>query len=181
MLQEEVVQLPGYFFPTPCTITLAGPSGSGKTTLLLDGIIRYRRDLFGPETVDPVLYFYGEDQAAFDRVRATDSLVRFYRGLPTREEFDGMLDEMEGRHFLVILDDLMDEMSRSQFGQDIFTKLSHHRYVTPKIDLYFYSNTDKNRCIARINLRKITLSVDILRPHPFSAENGNKWLKVTTL
>ena len=122
-----ILDLPDHLFPSQCTITLAGPSGSGKTTILTDGITRYRRELFGPDPLEDVLYFYGEDQPAFDRLRQTDRRVEFHRGLPTREEFDAMVAQMDGKHFLVILDDLMEEMSRSQLGQDIFTKLSHHR------------------------------------------------------
>jgi len=83
--------------------------------------------MFGPQPVAGVLYFYAEDQAVFDRVRAEDADVQFHKGLPDRETFDRMIEEFSGQHFLVILDDLMEEMAHSQLGQDIFTKLSHHR------------------------------------------------------
>ena len=130
----EHLEMPENLFPSPCTITLAGPSGSGKTTLLMDGILKYRHLLFGKNAVAGVLYFFAEDQTAFAKKRIEEKEVGplqggilFRRGLPTREEFEGMVEQFGGRHFLVILDDLMTEMADSPLGQDIFTKLSHHR------------------------------------------------------
>ena len=128
----EVVEAPEYTFPTPCTITVAGPSGSGKTTLLINGIIEYRNELFGPAEVAGVLYFYAEDQPAFDALLRDNEggggmIIKFVKGLPSREDFEAMVDGFHGRHFLCVLDDLMAEMANSELGQDIFTKLSHHR------------------------------------------------------
>ena len=128
---EEVIELREHLFPTPCTISLVGPSGSGKTTLLMDGLLKFRHQLFGPAPVTHVLYFYGEDQPAFAQKRAEEGdAIQFYRGLPTREQFETLIERFEGHHFLVVLDDLMDEMAQSPLGQDIFTKMSHHRYAT---------------------------------------------------
>jgi len=129
---DQAIELPRYTFPTPCTIALVGPSGSGKTTLLINGILKYRQELFGPAEVAGVLYFYSEDQPAFERLRAEED-IKLFKGLPSREEFETMLESFEGRHFLVILDDLMAEMAQSPLGQDIFTKLSHHRSVLRNI------------------------------------------------
>ena len=130
----EEIELPDHLFPSPCTLTLAGPSGSGKTTLLMDGILKYRDSMFGPSPVTGVLYFYGEDQPVFQQKRLEQNGlsplqggIGFYQGLPSREDFNNMVNQFEGRHFLVILDDLMTEMADSPLGQDIFTKLSHHR------------------------------------------------------
>lgn len=125
---DQTIEIPPYTFPTPCTIALVGPSGSGKTTLLINGILKYRKELFGPADVAGVLYFYSEDQPVFEQLRSEEDITMF-KGLPSREEFEVMLEGFGGRHFLVILDDLMMEMAQSPLGQDIFTKLSHHRSV----------------------------------------------------
>lgn len=132
--QVEELELPDHLFPSPCTLTLAGPSGSGKTTLLMDGILKYRDTLFGPSPPAGVLYFYAEDQAVFQQKREEQNGlsplqggIGFYHGLPSREDFNNMISQFGGRHLIVILDDLMTEMADSPLGQDIFTKLSHHR------------------------------------------------------
>ena len=131
--EEEVIELREHLFPSPCTISIVGPSGSGKTTLLMDGLLKYRHQLFGPSPATNVLYFYGEDQPAFARKRAEEGdAIQFYRGLPTREQFETLIERFEGQHFLVVLDDLMNEMAQSPLGQDIFTKMSHHRYVASR-------------------------------------------------
>lgn len=130
MDQASVVELSEYIFPTPCTISLVGPSGSGKTTLLINGLLKYCNEMFGPKEVAGILYFYSEDQPAFEVLRQqseTYNNVKLIRGLPSREEFETMIEAFNGLHFLIILDDLMEEMANSALGQDIFTKLSHHR------------------------------------------------------
>ena len=142
---EEVIELRQHLFPTPCTISIVGPSGSGKTTLLMDGLLKYRHQLFGPAPVTNVLYFYGEDQPAFARKRAEEGeAIQFLRGLPTREQFEMLIESFEGQHFLVVLDDLMDEMAQSPLGQDIFTKMSHHRYAASTDSCTLYLCNNKN-------------------------------------
>ena len=67
--------------------------------------------------------FYSEDQPTFQCLRAEED-IKLFKGLPSREEFETMLESFEGRHFLVILDDLMAKMAQSPLGLNIFMKLS---------------------------------------------------------
>ena len=131
-IMDQSIELSWYTFPTPCTIALVGPSGSRKTTLLINGILKYRKELFRPADVAGVLFFYSKVQPAFERLRAEEN-IKLFKGLPSKEEFEMMLESFEGRHCLVILDDLMAKMAQSPLGQDIFTKLSHHRSVLRNI------------------------------------------------
>jgi len=96
----EQLEMSDNLFPSPCTLTLAGPSGSGKTTLLMDGILKYRDTLFGPSPPAGVLYFYAEDQPAFQQKRDQQNAVNplhggiaFYHGLPSREDFNKMINQ----------------------------------------------------------------------------------------
>ena len=119
----ESVELPTHTFHAPCTIMLAGSTSSGKSTLCFE-ILRYRQELFS-QPVKWVMYCYSEYQEIFKNPPGGD--VLFHYGLPTQEELESYIKGFNGEHGLIILDDLMAEMASSSIGQDMYTKLSHHR------------------------------------------------------
>ena len=120
----ETVELPNHVFPAPCTIMLAGMTGSGKSTLCFE-ILKYRQELFS-QPVKGVIYCYSEYQDIFKNPPG-GSDVLFHYGIPTSDELERYIERFEGEHFLFIMDDLMTEMAKSSLGQDMYTKMSHHR------------------------------------------------------
>jgi hypothetical protein len=119
----QTIELADHIFPAPSTIQLCGPSSSGKTSLVME-ILRYRNQLFS-QPVNGVLYAYSEYQDVFED--PPGGSVQFHYGLPTKEELESYIGSFEGRHFLLVCDDLMTEMAESPMAQDIMTKMSHHR------------------------------------------------------
>ena len=119
----EKIDLPNEIFPAPCTILLAGMTGSGKTHICFE-ILKYRQELFS-QPVKGVIYCYSEFQEIFNKPPGGE--VTFHYGLPTAEELEAYIQRLKGEHGLIIFDDLMSEMARSSIGQDMYTKLSHHR------------------------------------------------------
>ena len=117
----EVVELPEKLFPQATTICIAGPTGSGKTTLTMD-IIRYKDNLF-EGGVDGVVYCYSEYQ---DLYKQSQKDIIFHYGLPTSEEMKNYIASFQGKHFILILDDLMDQLVHSDTIRDILTKKAHH-------------------------------------------------------
>ena len=69
-----------------------------------------------------VLYCYGVWQPAFENVNAI-----FHEDLPTTDYLDKFAD---GRHCLVILDDLMDRVVKSEDIQRLSVRGSHHKNIT---------------------------------------------------
>ena len=71
------------------------------------------------------MYHYGAWQHRFTEVESSDSRFEFVEGLPTHDDVPrGTM------HTVMVIDDLMVEVSKSKTAMDIFTKQSHHRNMT---------------------------------------------------
>ena len=106
-------------FNSPSTILITGTTGSDKTTWV-QNLLNHKEQLF---TVPPkkVLYCYGIWQDNYDKM----SGVQFHDGLPSN------LDEIsDGYHNIVVLDDLMDQVSSNKDMETLFTRISHHTNAT---------------------------------------------------
>ena len=62
--------------------------------------------MYSKEPPVSVLYCYGIHQPLYDDMERTIPNLTLRRGLPTEEE----LDEMDGKHRLVVIDDLMHQV-----------------------------------------------------------------------
>ncbi len=87
-------------------------------------ILRYRQHIFS-QPVNGVIYCYSEMQEAFNN--PPGGPVKFHYGLPSREELDAYIENFGGQFFILIVDDMMSELSESTVFQDCSTKLSHHK------------------------------------------------------
>ena len=102
-------------FKHPFTCLVAGPTGSGKTTFVRR-LLQQRNEMISP-VPNRVLWCYGVWQAAYDRM--TDLVDEWVEGLPDPTQL------MKGQQYLVIVDDLMTEMTGGHMTT-LFTKTSHH-------------------------------------------------------
>ena len=68
------------------------------------------------------MYHYGAWQNSFTEVEASDSRFEFVEGLPAHNDLPSGTT-----HTVMVIDDLMEEVSKSKTAMDIFTKHSHHR------------------------------------------------------
>ena len=80
-------------------------------------------------------------------VEASDSRFEFVEGLPTHNNLPSGTT-----HTVMVIDDLMEEVSNSKTAMDIFTKHSHHRNMTvlflvPKS----YGRTHNKRVISQFS------------------------------
>ena len=108
----------------PCPISLVGPTRSGKTTYVLE-MIRTRHDLFEYE-IEKVVYCYGINQPIFEEFRQAHPDVLFHEGVP--EDILGLFDgKTQG---LLILDDLLDAISKDVEVMKAIIQGSHHRNIT---------------------------------------------------
>ena len=142
-------------FVCPTTISVSGVTQSGKTTWIKN-LLKYKKTMFEPPPVK-ILYCYGVWQLAFENVNAI-----FHHDLPTTDYLDKFAD---GRHCLVILDDLMDVVMKSEDMQRLFVRGSHHKNITA---IYVNQNMfHQGKCARSINLNCLYL-VLFMNPRDFS-------------
>lgn len=111
-------------FKTPSSYWIAGPTSSGKT-VTVSKLIRNRSQMFEDPPVR-VHYCYKEYQPAiFGRMEKEDGVL-FHQGAPTLETMKSWSREVAGRHVLIILDDMQNEIVKNVEMSTAFTVLSHH-------------------------------------------------------
>ena len=74
-----------------------------------------------------ILYCYSVEQPMYVEIKNTLPQVIFNRGLPTREEIKSFAD---GNHNMIILDDLMTKVQKSDEILDMFILDSHHLNIS---------------------------------------------------
>lgn len=130
-----------YTFYTPSTIIISGPTSSGKTTFLKK-LIKFRNQMFKCK-FDRIVYCYGTWQPAFNNMYD----VEFISGIP--ENIDNINSDKNDSHLLLILDDLMDVVSKSEAVQTLFSRGSHHNNVTLiYVNQNIYFHGPKSRTIS---------------------------------
>ncbi len=122
----DTIEFDDRLFRAGSSITLAGPSGSGKTTMVME-ILKYRDSIF-TETPVGTVYFYAEDQPAYNRQDLGH--IRWHKGMPSYEQLEDYVNDFQGKFFLMVFDDLFAQMVQSDLAGDVATKLSHHRHFT---------------------------------------------------
>jgi hypothetical protein len=73
-----------------------------------------------------VMYCYGVWQKLFED-KEKELALDFHEGLPTEEE---VIHFADGSHNVIVIDDLMDQVVDSPQIQNLFTRLSHHKFVS---------------------------------------------------
>jgi hypothetical protein len=108
----------------PCIITIAGQTQSGKSTLTSKILIRHKEIIDHP--MDTIVYCYAVYQPKlFGRLKETVPGIKFHQGLPENfNTFNG-----DG-HKLVVLDDLMTDVSGNAEAVKAFTISSHHYNIS---------------------------------------------------
>lgn len=105
-------------FKAPTTILINGCTGSGKTYFCYE-LLKHRNELF---TVPPerTIVFFSCWQKIYDLMSKLPN-VEFYKGLPSSGE-----EYSTGKHCLLVLDDLLLDVVKSESIANIFLKESHH-------------------------------------------------------
>ena len=104
-------------FLSPTTITISGMTSSGKTYWLH----RVLNENLFETPVENIYWCYGVWQSLYDQM----SNVNFIKGIPT--SFDELAN---GRHNIIVLDDLQDEVTNSKSVETLFTRGMHHQNFT---------------------------------------------------
>ena len=106
--------------------TIVGGTGTGKSSWVFK-FLRNLPDMFGDTPTKKVMYCYGIYQPLFDEIKRVIPAILFHEGLPDKEE---MMELLREGHALVILDDLMQDVSNSKDMLDLFCQYSHHMGIS---------------------------------------------------
>lgn len=103
-------------------MVIAGPTGSGKTVWCQKLL---KEHLF-TENITGVLYCYGVYQDFYDNFQVSLE-IEFHEGIPSKEKLEQFAD---GSFKIVVLDDLMSEISNSEEMMNLFTRYCHHLHIS---------------------------------------------------
>jgi len=111
-------------FHIPTTISINGMSSSGKTHFLIK-LLKYKEHLFD-KPISKILYCYSLWTKEFDDIeRSMD--ISFHKNLPNEDLISKFVD---GKQCVIIIDDMMDLVMKSEYVQNLFTRGSHHQNLT---------------------------------------------------
>ena len=131
----------------PFTMIIAGPTGCSKTQWIKN-LISKNKSIIDPPP-ERIIYCYGEYQRCFSDMKN----VEFYSGL-NRTVIESLSPNEPN---LLILDDLMDEISDDAFVSKLFTKFSHHRNISIILILQNFFNRGKVMRTLSLNSQYIVL------------------------
>ena len=121
-------------FQTPCTFMVSGATQSGKTTFVMK-LLKHASTMFKIPPVR-IIYCYTEYQTSLGQAENTIPNFILHEGLPSRTDIVEWTDPEE--HTVIILDDMMRLISKSDDALHLVTVLSHHRncsviYITQNL------------------------------------------------
>jgi hypothetical protein len=137
-------------FQEGSTIGVYGPTCSGKSSLIAR-ILENKKVMFETEP-QKVLYCYGIYTDSYHALEQCMPEIEFRKGLPLLEEIETFAN---GKHNLIILDDLMADICKQTWSDKIFTMYSHHL----KLSIIFVS---QNLFPQSKNMRNIALNLKYL-------------------
>lgn len=106
------------------TCIVSGPTGSGKSQFVCK-LLRLKNNMFFPAP-DKIFWCYGEYQPLFQEISNVVPEVEFLEGFPIDLE-----QKIDGRSkCLLVIDDMMAELSDNVRLSNLFSKGSHHRNLS---------------------------------------------------
>lgn len=114
-------------FETPSSAILAGASSTGKSFYVFE-VLKHADGVF-TKAPKAIFYCYDVHQPLFDSMKTAISNIEFYDGVPTKEVLETWVMKEPG-HKIIILDDLVEKVSKSQDIVDVYCQYSHHLNFT---------------------------------------------------
>jgi hypothetical protein len=113
-----------FTFANPSSFLLAGQTRSGKTTFTLN-VLRNIETLFAnPECRHNVVYFYKDDQPAFEIFKEENIVKHWVNRLPTSEDIEKLTEGFEESGSIVVIDDF--DLDVNADTANIFRNKCHH-------------------------------------------------------
>ena len=111
-------------FKHPCNCLIVGMTGSGKTVLTRE-LLRHHNILWNTSKQNiNILWTYGQWHNLIDVDISENSTVKYVSGLPTETEIENFKPD------IVVVDDLLNEMTKDSTFENLFIKKSHHLNIS---------------------------------------------------
>ena len=111
-------------FKPQSSICVVGCTGSGKTYWTFK-FLKSLKGMFDKDPPHTVIYCYGVWQSLFNDMEKDVPNIIMHEGLPTRETIDEIC--ANGKHNLIVIDDLIDQMVKSPDMELLLTQGCHHK------------------------------------------------------
>lgn len=113
-------------FRSPTTCMVSGATMSGKTHF----IYRILLNANGMFEIPPqkIIYCYSQYQPLYEEMERNITNLVLYQGLPSKEQIEEWTEGI--KHTLVILDDLMTQVAKSEETVAVFSITAHHKNCT---------------------------------------------------
>ena len=110
-------------FQSPCSILLSGATQLGKTRFTYQ-LFQNANGMF-ENRPKKIIYAYGEYQQLYGQMESSIPGLILYHGLPAREQITEWTDPADIT--IIVLDELMTQVTRSEDVLFLFTVTAHHR------------------------------------------------------
>ena len=131
-------------FESPSTWITSGITGSGKTSWLYK--LLKQKNLVFQEPPNKIIYCYSIWTKLFDNMEK-DLDTEFVQGMPHPDKIKAIFD---GKHHIICLDDLQQEVANSKEAEKLFTQLNHHNNLSI---IYLNQNLYyQGKCAQTLNL-----------------------------
>lgn len=125
-MNQNIIKTEDLYIKTPFRLTVSGSSGSGKTNWI-QRFIRHHDQIVGFK-FDTILFMYGEYQTLFDDIKKEHDHILWCEGFCHETLLDKL--QPDTSHKLLILDDLLNEISKDKLLQSFYIRKSHHWNVS---------------------------------------------------
>ena len=111
-------------FKPQCSICIVGCTGSGKT-YWTHKFLKNMNGMFDNDPPHTVIFCYGVWQPLFGQMEKDVPNIIMHEGLPTQELIEQTCSN--GKHNVIIIDDLIDQMVKSPDMELLLTQGCHHK------------------------------------------------------
>lgn len=133
-------------FTQNTTIAVSGVTGAGKTRLVFK-LLKNAEHLFSGPAPYNILYAYGIHQPLFEEMEHVIPDILFAQGLPSEQMLTKFISAKNTS--ILVLDDLMSEVTSSKEAEKLFSQGAHHRGLNLiYINQNLYYKAPRTRSIA---------------------------------
>ena len=125
-MNGSVVNSSDIIITTPFRLTCSAPTSSGKTHWIRR-FVKHHKEIVGHK-FDTIVYMYGQYQKLYDDMRTEFPSIIWCEGFS--QEFIETKFVKQDTMKLLIVDDLVSEVSRDTYFHSLYIKKSHHMNIS---------------------------------------------------